>query len=86
MASESIPRRGGMKTTRLLALNEGGSAMYGIILDINLRATARSGITVQLPVQFSGVREAQSPCNLCRALRGGRRCRKTTLLGDFGQG
>jgi hypothetical protein len=38
--------------------------MYGIILDINLRVTARSGITVQLPVQFSGVREAQSPRDL----------------------
>jgi hypothetical protein len=53
-----------MKTTRLLALNEGGNGMYGIILDINLRATARSGITVQLPVQVSGVREAQSLCDI----------------------
>ena len=55
MASESIPRRRGMKTTRLLALNEGGSAMCGIILEIKNGAIAGSGTTVQLPVQFSGV-------------------------------
>ena len=60
MASESIPRRGGMKTTRLLALNEGVSAMYVIILDINIGATAHSGTTGLLLVRFSEFAEVLS--------------------------
>jgi hypothetical protein len=49
-----------MKTTRLLALNEGVSAMYGIILDINIGATAHSGSTGLLLVRFSEFAEVLS--------------------------
>jgi len=55
MASESILSRGGVKTTRLLVLNEGVSAMCGIILDINIGVTAGLEITAQLPAQFFAV-------------------------------
>jgi hypothetical protein len=64
MASESIPSRGGVKITRLLALNDGVSAMCGIMLFITLGATAGLKITVQLTVQFYEVRTAQSLSDL----------------------